>query len=629
MPHNAGVTPTPAHSRLATLGVLAGLVAWSAVLWPLHRLLPMWVEGMPAYLDQLLGILRRACTPPAFAVELFGRWFPLAIDGYQGPLMTYLDVPVARAWLGSLIDDPFAYRYKGIVLLAASGFLLFLLLRRVAPPLLAALATLVFVTLPANAVTAISDLQYHVPLLVAVLAILLAGVKYVETRRPAWLLATGFAAGAALLTRAEALVWTVAALAAWAVLDRRAAVLAAWRATPRKGLLALGFVSAALLGAAPVVAMNVLYPEHGLLRFLLVDGPARVAGTSFADALAMRGTQFVDFVLLSRFDFYSASVPQYAYLALAVAGAVLVAWSGLRERRWPVALVAIAVVLPFSALGHRHVPREIHLLPLFIPVIVIVAQAGARLRPAFGGALLGAALVANLVAGALVLEHWRALRESRTETMLNHSCAECLVQALRPHQGALLKFTNLGLYHEALWASRGHACGNDILHWGDEAGFAAAVHAAVGNGGRVVFVGYPKEREDRLFGRVLRRADALAEALRVSGADHRVELVSGPAGHPLYQLTVLEALPTRFVVTGSGVNAPAAGRVTGWVTGRGFRRDDKVAIDGALHVPHFGHEGLLTFSVDAAPLAAKDRIVVELVAADGKARSAPLTVPLR
>lgn len=118
------------------------MTAWSAALGPLHGLLPMWVEGMPAYLDQLLGILGRACTPPVNAIELWGRTVPLAIDGYQGPLMTYLDVPAARAWLGALTDDPYMYRYKGSVLLAVSGFLLSLLLCRVVPPAIAASATM-------------------------------------------------------------------------------------------------------------------------------------------------------------------------------------------------------------------------------------------------------------------------------------------------------------------------------------------------------------------------------------------------------------------------------------------------------------------------------------------------------
>jgi hypothetical protein len=624
------MTAPLASNRGATLAVVAGLAAWTAVLWPLHGLLPMWVEGMPAYLDQLLGVLGRACTPPVNVVELWGRTIPLAIDGYQGPLMTYLDVPVARAWLGALTDDPYVYRYKGIVLLAISGILLFMLLRRVASAAIAALGALVFVTLPANAVTAISDLQYHVPLLTVILAILLTAVKYVETQRPVWLFATTFAAGAALLTRAEALIWTVAAATVWLALARRAQILYWWRTTPRKVALALGAMAALLLGSAPIVAMNLIYPSYGLLSFLLVAGPARVIDSgSFIDALTARGSQFLDFILLNRFDFYSASVPHYAYMVLAVASAACLAWIAMRERRWPLALVAIIVVLPLSAIGHRHVPREIHLLPLMIPIVAIVTEACGRLRPHFGGAILLATLVANLVVGGLVLENWQALRERRAETMLSHSCPECLAKALQRYGGASLRFTNLGLYHEALWASRAHACGTDILHWGDEVAFADAVREAMRNGGRVVFVGYPKDREDRLAGRVLKRADALAATLQKAGADYREELVLGPNGRPFYQLTVLGELPSRLVVTGSGVNAPAAGRITGWVLGRGFRRDDKLSIDGVLQSPYFGHEGLVTFSIDATAHGAKDRIVVEMTSADGRTRSAPVTVPLR
>lgn len=624
------MTAPAADNRIVNLALIAGLAAWGAALWPLHDLLPMWVEGLGAYLDQLLGILRRACTPPVNAVEIGGRFIPLAIDAYQGPLMTYLDVPVARAWLGSLTDNLYAYRYKGIVLLAISGYLLYVLLRRLAPPAIAALGAMVFVTLPANAVTAISDLQFHVPLLVVILAMLIAAANYAQTQRSAWLFVAAFAAGVALLTRAEALIWTAAAAMVWMGLDRRAQVASWWRTTPHKLRLGVSATAAFALGAAPIVVMNLLHPSYGLLNFLLVGGPTRVIESgSLVDALVARTWQFFDFILLNRFAFYSTAVADVAYMGLAVAAALCLTRTAVRERRWPFALVAIAVVLPLSALGHRHIPREIHLLPLAIPVIAIVTEVSGRLRWHYGSALLGAALVANIVVGGLVLAHWQSLQADGKVTMLNHSCPECLAKALAPYLDASLRFTNIGLYQEALWASRAHACGEDILNWGDDTGFAAAVRNAIGSGSRVVFVGYPKEREDALTGRVLRRADALAATVRAAGVDFREERVAGPDGLVLYQLTVVSASPSRLVVTGAGINAPTAGRITGWIQGRGFRPDDRVGIDGIAQSPYFAHAGLVTFSVEAAAYASRDTMVVEMIGADGTTRSAALTLPLR
>ena len=614
-----------AANRVANYAVVAGLAAWTAVLWPLHDLLPMWVEGMPAYLDQLLGVLRRACTPPINVIEWNGRTIPLAIDAYQGPLMSYLDVPVARAWLGSLTDDLYAYRYKGIVLLALSGFLMFVLLRRVATATVAALGTLVFVTLPVNAVTAIGDLQYHVPLLTTILATVAAFVRYAETRRPIWLVTATFAAGVVLLTRAEALIWTMAAGIAWLGLGGRALVRQWWATTPNKGWLVLAAMLAFLVGAAPIVVMNVRWPDYGLVGFLFNAPSTTIGIDTLLPRLVARGNQFVRFVLENRWQLYDVSTSHFAWVALASASIVALAAIAIRERRWPLSLVALVVVLPLSIISNRG-PREIHLLPLIIPVVAVVAEVCGRLRPRLGVAVLCVALVANLVVGGLVLADWQALRDRKAEVMVSHSCPQCLAKALQPYRGASLKFTNVGLYHEALWASRAHACGPDILRWGDDPGFVEAVRDALDRGGRIVFVGYPKDREDAMAGRVLRRAGALAGTLNQAGVDYREERIAGPDGRSYYQLTIVDERPSRLAITGGGVNAPANGRITGWVLGRGFRPSDRLVVDGVTQSPQFANTGHVTFSVDAAKYQARDKVVVEMTSADGGMRSGPFVI---
>jgi hypothetical protein len=620
---NVDATP-----RLALVVLVAGLVLWTAILWPLHDALPMWVEGMPAYVDQLFGVLRRACQPAINAIEVLGRPIPLQIDPYQGPLMTYLDVPLARAWLGSLIDDVYAYRYKGIVLLAASGALLYVAMVRVAPPLVAALGALVFVTLPAVVVTAISDLQYHIPILAAVLLIVIAATKYVETRRPLWWFATAFACGFALLTRAEALIWTAAAGVAWLLLARRALPVDWWRNTPRKGVLVAGALVAFVLGGLPVVLMNLVYPDYALLHFVFVRGPSRISGFGeLLDVVAARGYQFVGYILLNRFGLYDAYARHLPYLLVAAACTVALAIIAIRERRWPFALVALVVVLPLSTIANR-APREIHLLPLALPVVAIVIEVCGRMRLRYGATVLALVVGANLVVGSRVLDHWRMLKNNRIESMATHSCPTCLADALKNHAGAQLLFTNIGLYQEARWATRAHTCGEDILGWEGEQAFVRSVKAALARSEPLVFVGYPAAREAKMADRALPRAGALEEVLRSAGADFQRERVAGPDGRTLYQLTIVGALPSRLVAASGGVNPPADGRITGWVIGRGFRPTDTVSVDGEPVATAYGNPELVTFTIDAARFRGKPEIGVRVVGDDG-ARSASIRVPLR
>jgi hypothetical protein len=589
-------------ARAGWMLVVAGTVAWAAILVPLHDVLPMWVEGLPAYVDQLLGVLRRACTPPVHAIAVGGRAIPLAIDAYQGPLMTYVDVPVARAWLAGLVDDPYAYRYKGIALLALAGLLAYPLLLRVAPPRIAAPGALLLVTLPVVSVTAIADLQYHVVLLCAVIAIVLPLVRYAESGAPRWLVVAAFFAGLSLLTRAEVLVWSAAAILAWTLLERRALLVQAGRALlPARWI---GVVAAFALGAAPVLLFNVVAPRYGLAAFVLGGGANAADGLQLLDTLAIRLRHFAGFVLLHRFGLYEVRVPHVVFAALAGTAIVASLVAALRTRRWPLALVAIAVVLPLSVVANRG-PRDIHLLPLVVPVVVLVAAMAARLPRRAGVALMTAAVGANVVMGALVLLGWQALRDEGVDSVPTGSCPACLAAAIERHAPAQVLFTQLGGYAEALWASRARICGRDV-HRNVELGEAVA--RAVEGAGTKVFVAVPAEREALLVrtGRGYARADALAAALASTGVAVEEEPVRDARGRELYRLHVVrDDVPDRFAVSAAGFNAPRDGEVTGYVLGRGFRESDIVAIDGEPVRTTFGGPGLLTFVVEAARLPAR------------------------
>jgi hypothetical protein len=360
--------------------VVLGLSLWVLVLWPYHDVLPMWVEGMPAYMDQLVGTIQHPCTPPAHVLSIGSVTIPLAIDAYQGPLNTYLDLPIAHRWLRGLEPDPYAYRYKGIILLAISGLILFGLLRRAAPTTIAVLATFVFVTLPINAVCAIGDLQYHTALYVGALGPVAALVKYVECRRPGWLLATALLAGFALWTRAEALIWTAAAGAVYALVFEGPALATWWRTTTGKGWLALGVLVTFLVGAAPIVVFNLLYPERGLFGFLVGGSALEGARHQMVGTLAVRVQQFVSFNLLNKWGLYEVRTAHWVFLAVFGLCAATVMRSWMRERKGTFPLLALGVVLPLSVLAHRG-PREIHLLPLTLAVVAVLAEGAARRAP--------------------------------------------------------------------------------------------------------------------------------------------------------------------------------------------------------------------------------------------------------
>jgi len=293
-----------ARMRVLSLQVALGLLLalFVVVVAPLHGLVPMWVEGMPVYLDQLAGAIGRPCSAPSGALRVGTIYVPLAIDAYQGPLMTYLDIPAAYFWYSGASNDLYLYRYKGIILLALSAFLFFAVLRRFFDPTASFLAALVFVTLPVNVVCSIVDLQYHIALYFGILCAAWGFVLYRETKKPGWCYATAALAGLALWTRAEALIWPGVALVAFAALFRRKELFAEWRRTRHRGRLLLLSVPAFLVGSAPIVAFNILYPRLGLVAFLLTGAGTTGSGIDVSRYLKIRLTEFIDFILLNNWN---------------------------------------------------------------------------------------------------------------------------------------------------------------------------------------------------------------------------------------------------------------------------------------------------------------------------------------
>jgi hypothetical protein len=612
------------------LGLLLALFV--AVVAPLHGILPLWVEGMPEYLDQLAGAIGRPCTAPLGALRVGQRYIPLAVVAYQGPLMTYLDIPAAYLWYSGVTSDLYLYRYKGIVVLALSSFLFFAVLRRFLGSAPAFLAALVFVTLPINVLCSIGDLQHHLAVGFGILCATLAFVLYLETKRPGWFWATAALAGVALWTRAEALIWPVAALVAFGAFFRRKELTAWWRATGNRGRLLLLSAPAFLVGAAPTTAYNVVHPRYGLVAFLLGGARMTASGLNAAQIFRIRLAQFVNFNLLDNWGQYVTRSGEWIVLVAFAASCAVVLALWVKRRRVTFPLFALAIVLPLSVFCNRG-PREHHLLPLMLLVVAVVAEAAAavptRLR-GIGLVLLGGVLIANVAVCRSDLADWRR-NANVGDTLLNHSDPALLVSRLEPYRNDALYFTNIGLYQEAVWGSRGRLCGKDILKWGDDQGFETAVRQALSSPAqRVVFVGFPSERERRIPERALLRTDILTATLRASGLRWRSEVISFDGLDPRYELFVVEksevppthadSSPPR--VEGGGANWPSGGKVTGWVTGAGFRIGDVIVIDGNTRpTTAFGNAGWLTFAVDEASMTGRRTLGVEVVRPSTGSRS--------
>ena len=65
-------------------------------------------------------------------------------------------------------------------------------------------------------------------------------------------------------------------------------------------------------------------------------------------------------------------------------------------------------------------------------------------------------------------------------------------------------------------------------------------------------------------------------------------------------------------LAGGGVNPPANGNITGWITGSGFRSSDSLVIDGRSGPATFGGPGLLTFAVPEEWVADRRTLNVQL-----------------
>lgn len=628
-----------AKKRKLAVQVVLGLllVLFVVVVAPLHGRVPMWVEGMPVYLDQLAGAIGRACTAPPDALRVGKIYVPLAISAYQGSLMTYLDIPAAYLWYSGASTDLYLYRYKGIVLLALSAFLFFKVLQRFVGPAPAFLAALVFVTLPINVVCSIVDLQYHIALYFGIMCAASGFVLYLETKRPGWFWATAALAGFVLWTRAEALIWPVVALVAFGALFRRKELLAWWQATQHRGRLLLVSIPAFLVGAAPIVLFNVLYPRSGLVAFLWGGAGTTGSRMDVSRYLRIRLAEFVDFNLLNNWGLYVTRSGYWPFLvafALCAAG-VLALW--IKRRRVTFPLFALTTVLPLSVISNGG-PREIHLLPLTLLVVAVIAEAAAavpsRLR-GLGLALLAGIVIANVAVCRSDMANWK--RDATVgDTLLNHSDPALLVSRLEPYRNDALYFTNIGLYQEVVWGSRGRLCGQGILFWGDDRGFKQAVQRALASPAqRRVFVGFPAEREREIPGRALARTGLLTETLEASGVRWSSETISMPGVGPRYELCVVEkgqipAITRRgssLTVRGGGVNPPFRGRVTGWVIGGAFREGDVIVTDQSIPlVTAFGNAGWLTFQVDEPTLAGRRTMRVQVVRPDTGARSQYVTL---
>jgi hypothetical protein len=273
--------------------------------------------------------------------------------------------------------------------------------------------------------------------------------------------------------------------------------------------------------------------------------------------------------------------------------------------------------------------------------VAVIAEGAAALpakRRSVGFALLGGLLIANVGVCRFILADWKR-NATVGDTLLNHSDPALLASSLAPYRNDALLFTNIGIYEEVLWASRGILCGQRMLFWGDDRGFEQAVQRTLAlPTQRRVFVAFPAEREKNIPGRALARTGLLTAALEASGVRWSTQTISIPGVGPRYELFVVDkgqkgefpSTTQQFpnpTVRGGAVNLPSRGSVTGWVKGTGFREGDVIVTDqGVPLATAFGNSEWLTFRVDEASIAGPRTIRVQVLRPETGARSQYITL---
>jgi hypothetical protein len=623
-----------------------------AVLWFLsrhHSFVAMWVEGLGEIIETDLAMFGLSHHHISCSCQIGGLSLPLGQDPHFGPVWFYLYLPTLYLWFHEITSDPYVYRYTGILIFIANGWIFYYLARKYYRPSISFYSAAGFLTCPLFLLGSLTDYEFDNTMVLFTLLTALLFSQYLKSKQTIWLLASGLALGMIVVTRTQSLIWLVVPFLIYLVAVRPRLILDRWSQTKHKAAAGLGVLLMFGLGASPMIAYYIVCPQYNIFSYTvntIFKGSFDASYMSMPARLAERLMQFWDFSLLNTWNLYDLTAANYVMALVWIICACILAVRWIRKRQPAPLLIMIPVVIALSVLTKGMVRQE-HLLVLE-PAVLLVLPAGLavveeqrRFRSmahiAFVLVILG-----NITVAALGLQRWNQLRSSGDlDALVNHSDPVLLANHLseRFNESDRILYTNVGIAQYMRYMTAGRLFGEDIMDWYDVNAFLKSAKLSLfDRSKRRVFVAVSKERDGRRF--QLQRTGALYNLLDQYNVPYEVTHLSIEPDNPRYDVIVIDrgvGLTESYAVTGSFVvsdvrdvrvilGSGGKAEVIGSVIGEGFRRSDAVRIDGELVVPTvFGNEHWITFSIPLEALGNKNAFVLEVIRVESLERSNSVT----
>ncbi len=508
---------------------------------------------MTEYL-QGLGSLLRVNESPIPCALILGDWqIPLGVVQYVGGGFIYLHAPAVAAWFYGWSDDPYLFRYVGIVAYLIDGWLIYILARRFWGWTTAWWAAVLWLTTPNLFFIAIADLQWEIePAGFAMVGLVLLLAALEKQRVLIFLIGCGLV-GFTATTRVDAFLLLILCTAVYLTLVRPRAVIEPARTMLRRRLwIAPAGLVAMAAGALPLILYNMNCPSMRFSPFVqnVVLGYTFGVDTPFGLRFWIRLKQYFAVNVLHQMPFLEVQTPNYAFAIAFVAALALVIRSIPRHGiTFP--LLSLILIIPLSMLS-TGVLRPEHMIPFQVLTTLLVAK-GLSFDPPKGGEVVGSgsavwirrgllivALCGNLIVQVIDWREWQNQPRNR-DTILNQSAPEELERYLRKFgPDDEVYFTNIGLHAYQTYMTRYEKVTYDITMWEGEPAFRAKIKEILEQtGNRRVFVNVAFDRDGGRF--TLTRTRILLEVLDSLGIPYHRETLSTPRRQDLYDVVIVSA----------------------------------------------------------------------------------------
>jgi hypothetical protein len=550
-----GSSTTPGRGWQVRSYAAISIVAF-VLLATLHGYLPLWIEGLTEYQTALSVLLGFRTDPQPCMLVIGGSQIPLAVAPYVGAGFIYLNAPFVAAWYHGWVDDPYVYRFVGILAFIGIGWLLFFLCARFWGARTGWWCAVLWTTTPYLAFVALADLQWEfIPIFFALLAVALFRLYLDRNRWPFFVMGC-LVSGVVVVTRVDVFLLSAIGLGAYLLLFRPEIVRKPLFAALPRSAAAAG-VALFLAGMSPFILYQFVCPSGRVSGFLSGSVLTLTFGAEaapFAARMALRAQQYFSVSVLHQLAFLDLTVSNYVHVAAwCVAVAVLIA-NAIMKRGLAFPAFAIALLLPVSLIS-TGVLRPEHMIN-FAPLTAMLVSRGltgmssssdggrfARARIRAGSILLVVTVIANLVVSGLNWRSWAAHPATR-DFITNQSAPVVLAEYLAPFHGSRILFTNVGLWNYVQYMTAARLKSENIVSWNGPDEFRAFVEDALRDRNRLrLFVGASLERDGGRF--TLARTALLHQILDEHRVPYERVIISTNRRKDLYEVT--------FVRPGRGI----------------------------------------------------------------------------